>query len=144
MVRAGVVSHPSEWEMSGYNEIQNPPDRYGVIERLVLQQLCGFSNTAQFVEQHGRWVQEAIAEGSMQRENCWTESIAVGSMEFVEETKIKLGICPKGRRINEKAGGLCVLREEGVPYNADFAPKSEALSAGNGFFWDNYHVFSTK
>jgi putative transposase len=144
MVRAGVVSHPSEWEMSGYNEIQNPPDRYGVIERLVLQQLCGFSNTAQFVEQHGRWVQEAIAEGRMQRENCWTESIAVGSMEFVEETKIKLGICAKGRRINEKPDGLCVLREDGVPYNADFAPKSEALSAENGFFWDNYHVITTK
>lgn len=41
MVRAGVVKHPVEWEMSGYNEIQNPPDRYGVIERQALQQLCG-------------------------------------------------------------------------------------------------------
>ena len=29
MVRAGVVSHPSEWEMNGYNEIQSPPERYG-------------------------------------------------------------------------------------------------------------------
>ncbi len=30
MVRAGVVNHPSGWEMSGYNEIQNPPERYSV------------------------------------------------------------------------------------------------------------------
>jgi hypothetical protein len=25
-----VVTHPSEWEMSGFNEIQKPPERYGV------------------------------------------------------------------------------------------------------------------
>ena len=27
MVRAGVVNHPSEWAISGYNEILNSPDR---------------------------------------------------------------------------------------------------------------------
>ena len=41
MVRAGVVKHPAEWEICGYNEIQNPPDRYGVIDRLVLHKLFG-------------------------------------------------------------------------------------------------------
>ena len=144
MVRAGVVSHPTEWEMNGYNEIQNSPERYGVIDQLRLQHLCGFSDAGKFVEQYGRWVQEAIAEGRMQRENCWTESIAVGSMEFVEETKIKLGISAKGRRIDEKPDGLCVLREEGVPYNADFDSENEALSAGNAFFWDKYQVITAK
>lgn len=28
MVRAGVVSHPDEWDLNGYNEIQNPPARW--------------------------------------------------------------------------------------------------------------------
>ena len=28
MVRAGIVSHPSQWKVSGYNEIQSPPVRY--------------------------------------------------------------------------------------------------------------------
>jgi putative transposase len=32
MVRAGIVKHPSEWTMNGYNEIQNPPDRYSLID----------------------------------------------------------------------------------------------------------------
>jgi putative transposase len=31
MVRAGVVGHPSEWPFSGYNEIQNPFQRYALI-----------------------------------------------------------------------------------------------------------------
>jgi REP element-mobilizing transposase RayT len=32
MVRAGVVNHPSEWPFSGYNEIQNPRQRYSLID----------------------------------------------------------------------------------------------------------------
>jgi len=136
MVRAGVVSHPSEWEMNGYNEIQSPPERYGVIDQHRLQHLCGFSDSGKFAEQYGRWVQEAIAEGRMQRETCWTESIAVGSKDFVEETKVKQGISAKGRRIDEMPDGLCALRETSVPYNADFDPENGALSAENAFFWD--------
>ena len=31
MVRSGVVSHPSEWTCGGYNEIQNPRNRYEVV-----------------------------------------------------------------------------------------------------------------
>ena len=31
MVRAGVVRHPSEWLFLGYNEIQAPRSRYGLI-----------------------------------------------------------------------------------------------------------------
>jgi len=27
MVRAGIVKHPSEWEYSGYRELQNIPER---------------------------------------------------------------------------------------------------------------------
>jgi putative transposase len=33
MVRNGVVQHPSEWQHGGYNEIQNPPLRYALINR---------------------------------------------------------------------------------------------------------------
>ncbi len=32
MVRTGVVKHPSDWEFSGYNEIQNPRQRYRIID----------------------------------------------------------------------------------------------------------------
>jgi hypothetical protein len=42
MVGAGVVKHPAEWEHSAYCEIQQPPQRYGVIEVVGLSELCGF------------------------------------------------------------------------------------------------------
>ena len=33
MVRAGVVQHPGEWVYGGYREIQNPKQRYTLIDR---------------------------------------------------------------------------------------------------------------
>jgi hypothetical protein len=45
------TSHPAEWEMGGYNEIQSPPKRYGLIDLPCLRGLCGYSNPAHFTEQ---------------------------------------------------------------------------------------------
>jgi REP element-mobilizing transposase RayT len=136
MVRAGVVSHPAEWELCGYNEIQNPPERYGVIDRLGLQRFCGFSDPEQFAAQHRQWVHDAIENGSNHRENCWTESIAIGSSSFVEETKVKLGIKARGRRVKEQRKDQYVLREEPVAYNSVFDPQKGLLSSDNSYFGD--------
>ncbi|NVN93238.1 MAG: hypothetical protein HXX11_21950 [Desulfuromonadales bacterium] len=70
------------------------------------------TDTEQFSEQHRQWVQKAISNGEKQRERCWTESIAVGSIGFVEKTKVSLGIKGMGRRIEEQEADRCVLREE--------------------------------
>jgi hypothetical protein len=70
MVRAGVVSHPSEWDMRGFNEIQNPPERYGVIDMSALRNFCGLQDHEQFAEQHRQWIQEAISNGKGKRESC--------------------------------------------------------------------------
>ena len=100
------------------------------------QQLYGYSDATEFAKQHKEWVQESIADGRMQRESCWTESIAVGSKEFVEETRMKQGIFAKGKRTDEKTDGFWVLKEESETYNADFAHKNESLRAESAFFWD--------
>lgn len=138
MVRAGVVTHPSEWEMSGFNEIQNPPQRYGVIDMSALRSLCGFPDPVQFSEQHRQWVQEAISNGNVKRERCWTESIAVCSIGFVEETKARLGIKGMGKRIEEQEADRCVLREKFEPYNAVIDHENECLSPNNSYFWGIY------
>ncbi|WP_320041740.1 transposase [uncultured Desulfobacter sp.] len=44
MVRTGVVSHPSEWRWSGYNEIQNPKKRYAILNYRRLMQFLGFES----------------------------------------------------------------------------------------------------
>lgn len=36
MVRTGAVSHPYECKNGGYNEIQNPPEKYNIINRKML------------------------------------------------------------------------------------------------------------
>jgi putative transposase len=143
MVRAGVVSHPKEWDVCGYNEIQNPPGRYGVIDMSGLLSLCGFTDPDQFSEQHRQWVQDAINNGKNQRERCWAESIAVGSARFVEETKAMLGIKGMGRKIEEQQVDRCVLREESAPYNADFDPQKVFLNPENSYFWDDMLTYST-
>jgi hypothetical protein len=107
-----------------------------VIDMPELRNLCGFSDPVQFAEQHRLWVHEAINTGKNQRESCWTESIAVGSASFIEETKNRLGVKLIGRRIEEQQDERYVLKEESSPYNASFDPQKWCLSSENSYFWD--------
>lgn len=76
------------------------------------------------------------SSGQNQRESWWTESIAVGGIGFVQETKSRLGIMGMGRRIEAQEADRCVLREEFEPYSAVFDPESGRLSPNNRYFWD--------
>lgn len=143
MVRAGVVSHPSEWDICGYNEIQNPPERYGVIDQAGLRSLCGFSDSKEFARQHRQWVDAAISDRKHQRESFWTESIAVGGIGFVEEIKTRLGRQGMGRKIKQLEADRCVLREASAPYRVDFGPQKVALSSDNSYFLGILSVDST-
>ena len=63
----------------------------------------------------------------------WTESIAVGSENFIEVTKNLLGIKAKGRKkIN--SGKDYELREPPAPYHTNFAYKNDALRLKNTYF----------
>jgi len=54
MVRARVVTHPSDWTHSGYREIQNPPRRYRIIDLRELSSLSGFAGVTDFQQAHRR------------------------------------------------------------------------------------------
>ena len=142
MVRAGVVSHPADWELNGYNEIQNPPSRYAVIDHRELQRLCGFTDTESFKKEYRQWVEDALRYSNYQRESCWTESVAVGSRSFVEETKLRLGIKAVGRRSQEQKTSQFVLKEDFSPYNTGFTPEKVVLSPESAYFWDFNSVYS--
>jgi len=62
----------------------------------------------------------------------WTESIAVGSKEFIELTKQKLGIKVKGRHVIGGAGGY-QLMESAAPYKVDSDPENGLLSLENTY-----------
>lgn len=136
MVRAGVVIHPSEWLMCGYNELQNPQERYNLLDQKGLMEFCGINDMGQLKEEYRQWVDEALKEEVSRREATWSESIAVGKKAFIEATQAQLGMLTTGRRI-EESNGTFVLREEANPYSAHFDPKKGPLSSKNSYFWDD-------
>ena len=134
MVRAGVVRHPCEWMYGGYNEIQNPKQRYSLINRQKLTALLGIKDHGQLSEYHRNWVEEVLKNGWNQRDAKWTESIAVGDKEFVMETKAKLGAKAIGCKALENNEDY-ELRESQSPYNHVFAPQKCSLRLKNDHFW---------
>jgi putative transposase len=134
MVRAGVVAHPSEWAWSGYNEIQRPRERYALIDRTRLKDLLGMNDDSVLSEHHRQWIDDARKKDFHQRESRWTESVAVGSKAFIEQTKEQLGLRAKGRKIQEN-DDACALRETGSEY--DFAGKNSTLRSENTYSWND-------
>lgn len=83
MVRAGAVQHPSQWRLSGYNEIQYPPQRYRIIDVAALCRLTGTADPEALRATHYEWVEQKLAKGSPKREPMWTENPAVGPDDFI-------------------------------------------------------------
>ena len=134
MVRAGVVRHPAEWAHGGYWQIQDPPERYALIEMADLSTVCGFASVADFQRAHRQWVEAALARDALKRDDRWSEAIAVGSPAFVEKVKRELGMKARHRDVDE-ANGTCVLREPRGAYTDTFGTENSVLRSGNAILW---------
>jgi putative transposase len=142
MVRAGVVTHPCDWRHGGYREIQNPPKRYGIIDLRELSSLCGFSEVAAFQQAHRRWIDDALTRERMAREGRWSEALAVGNLNFVENVKSELGFKAAHREVIG-GGGTYALREQNEAYGSNFTGKNETLNSENTRFWNKNSEFTT-
>lgn len=94
MVRAGVVQHPRQWEVSGYNEIQQPPGRRRIIDLPVLARLLGLETRADIAALQEHSIRAEI--GTSRRVSAWTESVAVGNETFLRQFQVELG--PRGAK----------------------------------------------
>ena len=114
MVRAGVVSHPRDWEEAGYHEIQRGRGRYRIVDRAALSGLLGVpeNRLAGMLEE---WIESALANGNASREPKWSEAVAVGRRSFVEEVKRTLGARARYRRIADE-DATAVLRDAEAHY----------------------------
>jgi putative transposase len=99
MVRAGVVKHPLEWEFCGYNEIQNPRKRKGIIDFDRLMDLLSFEDYDVLKRALYKWVDREMQTDNSGIENKWTQSIAIRSKTFIKKMKEGLGYRATGRKI---------------------------------------------
>ena len=79
-------------------------------------------------------IDDTLQRDSRQRDSRWTESVAVGSKTFVEQTKEQLGFRAKGRHIRDDNEDYA-LRERSSGYYFDGT--NSLLSPENGYFWDD-------
>lgn len=135
MVRAGVVNHPEKWKESGFSEIQKLPKRYAIIDLKSLSELSGFADLQDFKRAHREWVEQGLENGLSVRDDRWSESIAVGSLAFIDKVKSELGSRAAHRDVVE-ADGTYALREAGEAYGLSFATEREVLKSQNTFFWN--------
>jgi len=137
MVRAGVVSHPAEWQFCGYYELMRRKQRYRLLDTNQLAAVLGLPDSSNLAASRERAIESVLGMEIPGRNKKWTESIAVGSENFVLTVKEQLGIRARSRNIHQDTENY-QLRESKKAYSALFDPKNDGLSLKNGLFWDVY------
>jgi putative transposase len=131
MVRAGAVTHPSEWTHCGYNEIVEPVSRYRVIDNKKVVSYFGFQKEENFLVEYRERVVAAVSKGEFHdRDDRWSEAVAVGNKGFLEGIRDKLGIKVKDRTVEHEPGKSC-LKEPGSSYEGVFGIENGALRGEN-------------
>jgi len=87
MVRAGKVEHPSDWPWCGYRELVGKKRRDRLVDRKELLRALGDGYAEESVGMnYQEGIEETLSLQNAAREPLWTESLAVGRRNFVEET----------------------------------------------------------
>jgi putative transposase len=120
MVRAGVVSHPRDWEVCGYNEIQSPSHCKQIIDFGKLMYYLGARSIDEVANLQNRRLVEEI--NTTTRNAAWTESFAVGSKPYILKIKKELASRGFSKDIIDNAGAWA-LRDGDIPA-ADFCPEN--------------------
>ena len=81
-----------------------------MIDHRLLMRLLHIPSMEDLHQSHRAWVEQALAGNELARDSKWTESVAVGSRNFVEILKSKLGVRAKRRRFSG-TDDEAVLRE---------------------------------
>jgi putative transposase len=100
--------------------------RYRLIDKLKLQELLGVDNEQKLKAIYREQIEDSLCNGNLARESCWTESVAVGSMGFVEKIKNELGIKTAHRKI-VATNKVYKLQEPGKSYTLNFTGKMSSI-----------------
>lgn len=118
MVRCRAVPHPREWRWCGYQEFMGLRQRFRILDIDYVLALFRVTSIEDFRRHYDALIAERIAQGNLKREPKWTESIAVGSEDYVRQVADQI----KGRQQLEITGqgNSWILRDASTSY-ADFS-----------------------
>ncbi len=136
MVRAGKVTHPRDWECSGYHEIKKAPLRYARINRSLLAELLDLASVDDLPDWQEASIDEALSKQDLNRCSEWTESLAVGGENFVSKIQKNLGMKARCRKVEKGENSSHLLKEPEASYSPHFDGKIEGLRPSNPHLWD--------
>jgi len=94
-----------------------------------------------------------LKHGSLKRESLWTNNLAVGSRQYVEQNQHKFGRQYKIKALPAPSFKIkqygevrfkddCLqdyaIGESQIAYDADYTPENWALRGENAVFWDDF------
>ncbi|MGI9225829.1 MAG: transposase [Woeseiaceae bacterium] len=120
MVRARAVKHPREWEVSGYNEIQNPWQRKRAIDFDPLMKFLNVESHRELAALQNQLLDDEI--GVVRRNPIWTEAVAVGDDCYLQDMKDSLGARGYHKQIAGEQGAK-ILKELDPCYLSYLDPK---------------------
>ncbi|MDP6523781.1 MAG: transposase [Kiritimatiellia bacterium] len=126
MVRAGKVEHPEDWRWCGYDELTDKRKRYRIIDQARLLSLTGFTTMRDFAEFYASSITERLSAGPQNREPFWTESVAIGSREFVDaaERTVSYRQAMERYEVDGSDGEkIWTVREQPSSYGGDLPPE---------------------
>jgi putative transposase len=91
MVRAGVVSHPADWDWCGYREVAGLRERYRILDFERLAEKLEAGDIEEVREAYCGLIERRVEGERFARESRWSEPVAVGSEGFVREVAGRLG-----------------------------------------------------
>jgi len=116
MVRAGVVSHPEGWRHGGYYELQNPSKRYRLTNIQRLCELLSLTSEHELRQQRADWIETALKENKLQKNEKWSKSLAVGGLQFTESFVASLGLKGQQRKLKIQDDS-CIVKEPKIAYS---------------------------
>lgn len=119
MVRVGAVTHPREWPWCSYGELSGARRRYLVVDRDHFASVFHHgSDLSAFRANIDALIDRKLVTGVPGREPCWTESLAVGSREYVTamEKNIQNRCRLEIKAADNDALGAWMLRERAPDY----------------------------
>mgnify|MGYP006280905929 CR=1 FL=1 len=132
MVRAGIVQEPGQWKESGFREIQMDRPRSPVIDLHRLAGLVDATDLDMLRQKHETALHEALERDGTRRDNRWTESLAIGSEEFVDNFASALRARrERGEKPSQGPMPASVLRE---PKNVSYGDSDSAALTGDNTF----------